>query len=60
VFWALLLIAGIIALVKFPSFRKTIFVTTGVLILGVMGYFAYDKLQTEAAKTRVRAEQYNS
>jgi hypothetical protein len=57
VFWALLLIAGIIALVKFPSFRKTVFVIAGVLALAVVGYLLYDKQQTEASKKLVRFEE---
>ena len=56
-FWALLLIAGVIALVKFPSFRKAIFVIAGVLALTVVGYLIYDKEQTEASKTLVRVEE---
>lgn len=56
-FWALLLIAGIIALVKFPSFRKAIFVIAGVLALAVVGYLIYDKQQTEASKKLVRVEE---
>jgi len=57
VFWALLLIAGIIALVKFPSFRKATLAIVGVLVLVIVGYFVYDKQQTEASKKLVRAEQ---
>jgi hypothetical protein len=57
VFWALLLIAGIIALIKFPSFRKTIFVIAGVLVLAVIGYLVYDKQQTESSKRLVRVEE---
>ena len=55
--WALLLIAGIIALVKFPSFRKTIFVIASTLALAVVVYLLYDKQQTEASKKLVRVEE---
>ncbi len=55
-FWALLLIAGIIALVKVPSFRKTIFVIV-ILVLAVVASLVYDRLQTEASKTRVRVDE---
>jgi hypothetical protein len=57
VFWALLLIAGIIAFVKFPSFRKTIFVIAGVLVLAVVGYLEHEKQQTEDSKKLVRVEE---
>lgn len=56
-FWALLLIAGIIALVKFPPFRKTIFVIASVLSVAIFGYLMYDKQQTETSKKLVRAEE---
>ena len=55
--WALLLIVSIIALVKFPSFRKAIFVIAGVLALTVVGYFVYDREQTEASKRLVRIDE---
>jgi hypothetical protein len=57
VFWAFPLIAGIMALVKFPSFRKTILAIVAVLALATVGYLAYDKQQTKASKQRVRVEQ---
>jgi hypothetical protein len=57
VFWALLLIAGVIALVKFPSFRKAIFVIVVLLAVVIVGYLAYDKQQTEASKKLVRVEE---
>ena len=56
-FWALLLIAGIIALVKFPSFRKMVLVIASVLALAVVGYLMYDKQQTEASKKLVHVEE---
>ena len=56
-FWALLLIAGIIALVKFPSFRRTIFVIVGVLALAVVAYLVYDKQHPEASKRLVGVDE---
>lgn len=56
-FWALLLIAGTIALVKWPRFRKAVFVIAAVLVLAVCGSLMYNNQQTNASKKLVRVEQ---
>lgn len=55
--WALVLIAGLLAFVKFPAFRKTVLVIAGATTLLVVGFLAYDKQQTESSKRLVRVDQ---
>jgi hypothetical protein len=60
-FWALLLIGGVILLLKFPTFRTkmlyTVGATAGILALAGGGYFLYDRQQTEASKHLVQVQQ---
>jgi hypothetical protein len=55
--WAILLLIGLIAFLKLPSFRKVVLIIAGVITLTVIGYTAYDKQQTEASKRLVRFDQ---
>jgi len=55
-FWAILLIAAIVAFFLFPAFRKTVLVVCGVLALAIFIYVANQKHQTEESKRLVRAE----
>jgi hypothetical protein len=57
VFWALIVIAAVYALVKYPAFRKSVLAIAGVLAVMVLGYMLYDKQQAEASKRLVRAEE---
>jgi hypothetical protein len=54
--WTILIIAGIIAFFRFPSFRKTALVIAGLLTLVIVGYIAKERHQTEASKELVHVE----
>lgn len=56
-FWALILIASCIALIKFQRLRKAVLVVAASLALCVSGYLVYDQHETSLSKTRVRPDQ---
>lgn len=56
-FWAILLIAAVICVVRFPAFRKSMLIIIGALVVVLGVYFAAQSQEESASKRRVTANQ---